>query len=102
VENLSAGDTTMNEIQTDEEFLANQHAGTVIAITDSANKNKVHVLPCNYVRPEYFHEKVVVGRNKNGRYYLCDSVEEAESRLGARQCMCVGTFQPIRRDTGAT
>ncbi|MBZ5637415.1 MAG: hypothetical protein LAO51_01520 [Acidobacteriia bacterium] len=81
----------MNEIRTEEEFLANQHDGAVIAITDTATGNRVHVLPCNYVKADYFRMKVIAGRNVNGRYYLCDSVEEAERRYGARRCTCAGS-----------
>ena len=92
----------MNEIRTEEEFSANQHAGAVFAITDTATGNKVHVLPCSYVKADYFRMKVIVGRNKNGRYYVCDSVDEAEGRLGARRCSCVGAAQPARRDAGVT
>jgi len=60
------------------------------------------VLPCSHVKIANFLRKVVFGRNKNGRYYACDSIQEAENRLGARRCSCVDAVRPAQRDSGRT
>ena len=90
----------MREIQTEDDFPV--EPGVVIVITDIANGNTVHVVPCSYVKLAYFHAKVIAGRNKNGRYVLCDSIEDAESELAARRCGCAGHGNPGRHSPRGT
>lgn len=86
----------MKEFRTETDFLDNQRSGVVIAITDKMTGSRVHLLPCTYVKFDYFRAKVIVGGNKNGKYFLCDAIEDAESELGARRCACVGRTSPRR------
>lgn len=88
----SGGDTdVMNEvganwreIKTLEEFREGMKKGEgYVVITDTANPNKVHKPSCPWVKEEYFEEKVVQNKCRNGHYYWTDKIDFAKKKWGA-------------------
>ena len=66
----------MKQLLTSEDFTAAQRGGGLIGIFDKHTGDRLHLLPCSFVRQEYFYEKVVRRGGKNGRYVLYESIDE--------------------------
>jgi hypothetical protein len=54
-----------------------ENKSNFIIITDSSNPTKIHKANCSYVKQEDFQEKVIDNECKNGEYYCCSSLNEA-------------------------
>jgi hypothetical protein len=74
----------MTELRTLQDFQAARSQGDRIYVTDSANGDKVHDSSCPHLKDEYFVQKVIANRNRNGRYYSLASGDPMPS--GARRC----------------
>ena len=75
-----------HELCTMEEFDEAVRSRKYIVVTDSAGPPKAHVASCTYLRAANFETKVIVGRCRNGRYYACDTAEEALALARGRGC----------------
>ena len=76
----------MTELRNLDEFHAAIRAGNVIVITDGANGNTAHHPDCSHVKDNYFIEKVIDGKGKNGGYFAVSTAEEAARTHGALPC----------------
>jgi len=78
----------MREIKTKDEFREIKESGAgYLLITDTANGNRIHKLSCSHVKEDYFEEKVLKEKCKNGNYYMIDDIEGAMERYNADLCM---------------
>ena len=59
-----------------------------IVIVDNYNQedNKIHTPDCRTVMEEGFQKKVLNNNNKTGNYFYSDTIEEAKTKIGAREC----------------
>jgi len=48
-----------------------------IIIGDVSNPMKIHKVSCGFIKPEYFQEKVIKNKSKNGYYCCFDSLSRA-------------------------
>ena len=73
------------EIETLEEFreIVRKNEGYIV-ITDIANTNKIHRPSCRWVREEYFEEKVIKNKCRNGHYYWTNNIKFAQKKWGAK------------------
>ena len=68
------------KIQTLEEFKSIISEGEgFIALTDDAVPNRIHSVTCYRLKPDWFFEKVVENKGKNGLYLWYPSKEEAQN-----------------------
>lgn len=70
----------MRQLLTMADFRAVQAAGGFVLITDSANGDTVHKLPCPTVKAAYFEMKVIQNHGKNGAYFEVTAQEVATMR----------------------
>jgi hypothetical protein len=72
----------IRELCTREDFAAAVRKGNAIVITDSAGPPRFHpsAQGCEHVTYDGFEQKVLVNKNKNGRYFAVGSRREAEER----------------------
>ena len=75
------------EIKTLEEFreIQKKEEGYIV-IADIAFPNKIHEPSCSFVKEEYFEEKVIRNRCKNGHYYWVNNVRFAKEQWNADPC----------------
>lgn len=75
-----------HEITTLDEYrlLAGQRVGAIV-ITDVTGK-RIHRPDCRTITEARFTEKVINNRNKNGRYYYFQRLEDAEQMFSAPRC----------------
>ena len=73
------------EIKTLEEFreIVRKNEGYIV-ITDIANTNKIHRPSCRWVREEYFEERVIKNKCRNGHYYWTNNIKFAQKKWGAK------------------
>lgn len=58
----------------------------VIVITDTTFGSRAHIPNCRKVTSENFSEKVIMNKNRNGRYYWVDDLATAIRVLKAVRC----------------
>jgi hypothetical protein len=77
----------VKELLTREDFYAAIMGGEgVIVIVDYTQGATAHPLMCDHLQTEHFVEKVIINKQKNGRYYLAGSFPEARRELDAQPC----------------
>jgi hypothetical protein len=69
------------------EFVQAERDNALVGIYDSANKNKLHRLPCSAVKRAHIAEKVEFNNEANGRYERYESFQEALDSIGDRSCV---------------
>ena len=90
----------MKQLLTSEDFTAAQRGGGLIGIFDKHTGDRLHLLPCSFVRQEYFYEKVVRRGGKNGRYVLYESIDEIPAELRDQLCpYCWGEVTSVGQVT---
>ena len=68
------------KIQTLEEFKSIILEGEgFIALTDVVNPNRIHSVTCNRLKEDWFFEKMVENKGKNGLYLWYPSKVEAQN-----------------------
>lgn len=78
---------SVKEVKSVEEFTQIRLNDTgVIVITDTAFGSRVHIPNCPKVTSENFSEKVIMNKNRNGRYYWVDNLVTAVRVLKALRC----------------
>ena len=74
------------ELTTLAEFRTAVRSGRVIVITDTANGVKAHRTDCPRLTEDYFIQKVVDGRRKNGSYFSEATLGDATRAHDAVPC----------------
>lgn len=79
------------QIHDSEGFASATREGSPLVITDRPTRRVVLHLggaACPYVRPEYFHTKVVENASRNGEYWRVTDESEARAQWGASLSVC--------------
>jgi hypothetical protein len=88
---LAAGsDEDYSELLTEEQFLGAIRAGDSIVITDPTRPPVVHRPDCHAISRDYFIQKVVENRRRNGSYFRARNTRIAEEVGGAARCGTCG------------
>jgi hypothetical protein len=58
-----------------------------IVITDVQNPNRIHLTSCSSIKDENFEKKVLISKNKNGRYFWTDNLDFAVNKWKTHLCL---------------
>lgn len=63
-----------------------ERGGRLVGVFDKYTGDRLHLLPCAFVRGHHFHEKVVLNGGKNGHYVQFQDFDEMPQGLLDRAC----------------
>lgn len=63
-----------------------ERGGRLVGVFDKYTGDRLHLLPCAFVRGHHFHEKVVLNGGKNGHYVQYQDFDEVPQGLLDRAC----------------